>query len=98
MHTKKAFGKRVFQAYEELFWVFFLGSILGFLIEGIWNIILVGEWVDHSATVVGPFCIVYGVGAVAAFPDSTVWVFSTVPSQSLKVTVYLLVVAVNFAL
>ena len=74
MHTKKAFGKRVFQAYEELFWVFFLGSILGFLIEGIWNIILVGEWVDHSATVVGPFCAVYGVGAVAAFVVAKIFI------------------------
>ena len=67
MQQKKAFGKRIFRAYEELFWVFFFGSILGFVIEGIWNIILVGKWVDHSATVVGPFCAVYGVGAVAAF-------------------------------
>ena len=67
MQEKKAFGKRIFRAYEELFWVFFFGSILGFVIEGIWHIILTGEWVDHSATVVGPFCTVYGVGAVAAF-------------------------------
>lgn len=67
MRTKKAFGKRAFHTYEELFWVFFFGSILGFLVEGIWHTILTGEWVDHSATVVGPFCTVYGVGAVAAF-------------------------------
>ncbi len=67
MQAKKSYGTRIFHGYEELFWVFFLGSLLGFLIEGIWNIILVGEWVDHSATVVGPFCIVYGVGAVAVF-------------------------------
>ena len=67
MQTKKSFGKRVFHAYEELFWVFFLGSILGFVVEGLWHTVLTGEWVDHSATVVGPFCTVYGVGAVAAF-------------------------------
>ena len=67
MQRKKAFVKRIFYAYEELFWVFFFGSILGFVIEGLWHIVLTGEWVDHSATVVGPFCIVYGVGAVAAF-------------------------------
>ena len=67
MQTKKAFWNRIFHGYVELFWVFFLGSILGFVVEGIWHIILTGEWVDHSATVVGPFCTVYGVGAVAAF-------------------------------
>ena len=67
MQEKKAFWKRIFYAYEELFWVFFFGSILGFIIEGLWHIILTGAWVDHSATVVGPFCTVYGVGAIAAF-------------------------------
>lgn len=67
MQTKKSFWNRVFHGYAELFWVFFFGSILGFLIEGLWHIVLTGEWVDHSATVVGPFCTVYGVGAVAAF-------------------------------
>jgi uncharacterized membrane protein len=67
MKEKKELANRAFRGYAELFWVFFFGSILGFLIEGIWNIILVGEWVDHSATVVGPFCAVYGVGAVGAF-------------------------------
>ena len=67
MQRKRGFSNRLFLGYEELFWVFFFGSILGFVIEGIWHIVLTGEWVDHSATVVGPFCIVYGVGAVAAF-------------------------------
>ena len=67
MQKENSFTRRLFLGYAELFWVFFFGSILGFVIEGIWHIILTGEWVDHSATVVGPFCAVYGVGAVAAF-------------------------------
>ena len=67
MQKQQTWARRVFWEYTELFWVFFFGSILGFIIEGLWNIVLFGEWVDHSATVVGPFCIVYGVGAVAAF-------------------------------
>ena len=67
MNDNNTRAKRLFLGYEELFWVFFLGSILGFVVEGVWHIVLVGEWVDHSATVVGPFCTVYGVGAVAAF-------------------------------
>ena len=67
MQTKKSFCRRAFCSYTELFWVFFFGSILGFLVEGIWHTVLTGEWVDHSATVVGPFCTVYGVGAVAAY-------------------------------
>ena len=67
MQKQQTWAQRIFWKYTELFWVFFFGSILGFIIEGLWNIVLFGEWVDHSATVVGPFCIVYGVGAVAAF-------------------------------
>ena len=67
MQAKRSFWCRTFYGYEELFWVFFLGSILGFVIEGLWHIVLTGEWIDHSATVVGPFCTVYGIGAVAAF-------------------------------
>jgi uncharacterized membrane protein len=57
----------LFWGYAELFWVFFFGSILGFIEEGLWHTVLTGEWVDQSATVVGPFCTVYGVGAVAVF-------------------------------
>ena len=67
MQTKNTLAQRLFWGYAELFWVFFFGSVLGFVVEGLWHIVLTGEWVDHSATVVGPFCTVYGVGAVAAF-------------------------------
>ncbi len=67
MQKENSLTRRLFWGYADLFWVFFFGSILGFLIEGLWHIALTGKWVDHSATVVGPFCIVYGVGAVAVF-------------------------------
>lgn len=53
--------------YTALFWLFFLGSIAGFVLEGLWRIILVGHWENHSATVWGPFCIVYGIGGVTMF-------------------------------
>lgn len=67
MQKENSLLRRLFWGYANLFWVFFFGSILGFVIEGLWHIVLAGTWVDHSATVVGPFCIVYGVGAVAVF-------------------------------
>ncbi|MBQ3015136.1 MAG: putative ABC transporter permease [Clostridia bacterium] len=67
MQKENSLLRRLFWGYANLFWVFFFGSILGFVIEGLWHIVLAGTWVDHSATVVGPFCIVYGVGAVAIF-------------------------------
>ncbi len=47
--------------------LFFFGSITGFILEGIWCIITEGGWQNHSATVWGPFCIIYGLGAVTMF-------------------------------
>ena len=48
--------------YSDLFWLFLFGSFLGFLLEGLWSRALYGAWANHSATVWGPFCIVYGLG------------------------------------
>ena len=53
--------------YTDLFWIFFLGSIIGFILEGIWSILKRGQWENHSATVWGPFCLVYGIGAVVIY-------------------------------
>ncbi len=53
--------------YSTLFWLFFFGSVTGFVLEGIWRIILLGHWENHAATVWGPFCLVYGVGAVVIY-------------------------------
>lgn len=53
--------------YSTAFWLFFFGSVGGFILEGIWRIIKYGRWENHSATVWGPFCIVYGLGAMAMY-------------------------------
>lgn len=45
------------------FWIFMTGSVAGFMFEGIWSIIRRGHWEYHSATIQGPFCIIYGAGA-----------------------------------
>lgn len=52
---------------QNCFWLFFFGSIIGFILEGAWAILRVGVWENHASTVWGPFCIVYGIGAVAMF-------------------------------
>lgn len=54
-------------SYPTLFWLFLVGSVLGFVVEGLWCIVLTGHWENHSATVWGPFCIIYGIGAVAVY-------------------------------
>lgn len=58
--------------YSTLFWLFIFGSVVGFVLEGLWCILLKGHWEHHSATVWGPFCIIYGIGAVAVYLLSAV--------------------------
>lgn len=41
-----------------------LGSVIGFIFEGVLAIVKRGRWEHHSATVWGPFCIIYGIGAI----------------------------------
>lgn len=53
--------------YPEFLFIFITGSIAGFLLEGIWKMIRTGAWENHSATLYGPFCIIYGVGAAALY-------------------------------
>lgn len=53
--------------FSSLFLLFMTGSVLGFVIEGIWYRIKIGAWENHSAVVWGPFCIIYGIGVVAIY-------------------------------
>lgn len=53
--------------YRTLFWLFVAGSVVGFILEGVFAIIKRGAWENHSALVWGPFCIVYGIGACAMY-------------------------------
>ncbi len=52
---------------RTLLWLFTLGSLAGFIFEGIYALLKRGVWENHSATVWGPFCIIYGIGAVAVY-------------------------------
>lgn len=53
--------------YATLFWLFLLGSMAGFVLEGLWCVLMQGHWEHHAATVWGPFCIIYGIGAVVVY-------------------------------
>ena len=54
-------------SYQSMFWLFIIGSVIGFILEGIWHIIRKGSWESHSATVWGPFCIIYGIAAIVLY-------------------------------
>lgn len=73
--------------YTNLFWLFMFGSVAGFVLEGVWCILTKGHWEHHAATVWGPFCIIYGIGAVAVYLLSNVLKEKSLPLQFLAFTV-----------
>ena len=47
----------------NFFYIFIFGSVFGWIIEGLYTLIKKGLLINHSALVIGPFNVVYGVGA-----------------------------------
>lgn len=52
--------------FYKLFWLFFLGSFLGDIVETIFCRITMGQWISRSSLVWGPFSIVWGLALVIA--------------------------------
>lgn len=53
--------------YADLFWLFILGSLLGVPLEGLFCLVRYGHWETHVVTIWGPFCALYGLGAVGFY-------------------------------
>jgi len=47
----------------KLFYIFIIGSVLGWVIEGLYTLIKKGVLINHSALVIGPFNVVYGISS-----------------------------------
>lgn len=45
-----------------LFWIFIVGCVAGWIIEGIFTFVRYGALINHSALVLGPFNVAYGFG------------------------------------
>lgn len=73
--------------YQKLFWMFVIGSVIGIGAEGIWCVLNKGVWEYHPATIWGPFCIVYGVGADAVYIISILLKDKKIPVQFLGYTI-----------
>lgn len=56
--------KKTKLTFHDIFYIFIFGCFFGWIIEGIWTYLKKGVIINHSALVIGPFNIVYGVGAV----------------------------------
>lgn len=53
--------------YPKLFWLFIFGSLFGVVFEGFFCLFKYGAWETHVVSVWGPFCIIYGIGAVLLY-------------------------------
>lgn len=58
-------GFRAGTGLYRLFWFFVVGSVAGFVLEGLWSLVYWGHWSHHAGVVWGPYCTIYGLGFVA---------------------------------
>lgn len=56
--------------FERLFWLFVAGSVIGWMIEGLFCVVKRGAWESHVVSVWGPFCILYGLGLAGFYAGS----------------------------
>lgn len=51
-------------SFHDIFYIFLFGCLLGWIVEGLWTLLKKGLLINHSALVIGPFNLVYGLGAI----------------------------------
>ena len=51
--------------FYDMFWLFIFGSIFGWIYEVVFSLLVHGVFINHSALVIGPFNICYGICACA---------------------------------
>ena len=56
--------KRSSESLYNLFWIFIVGCVVGWFVEGVFSLIKWKEFINHSAVVIGPFNMAYGLGAL----------------------------------
>lgn len=55
---------KILEKVVELFWVFIIGSIIGYLLEMVVGLVQNGHFVSKQGLIYGPFSQVYGIGLV----------------------------------
>ena len=56
--------KKSCESLYNLFWIFIVGCVVGWFVEGVFSLIKWREFINHSAVVIGPFNMAYGLGAL----------------------------------
>ena len=59
--------KKVLNELIKIFWVFIIGSVIGYVIEMIVGILQNGHFVSRQGLLIGPFIQVYGLGLVTYY-------------------------------
>ena len=65
--TKKGTISKIKCDFYKLFWIFLIGSVVGFIVETIWCLIHNGSFECRSSMIIGPFTAVYGLGALVLY-------------------------------
>ena len=73
--------KETIEKLYYLFWIFVFGSVVGWFIEGIYTYLKKGVIINHSAVVIGPFNMAYGLAACVL----TTFLIKYKKSNSLKI-------------
>lgn len=73
--------KETIEKLYYLFWIFVFGSVVGWFIEGIYTYLKKGVIINHSAVVIGPFNMAYGLAACVL----TTFLIKHKKSNSLKI-------------
>ena len=64
MEKIKPNKKSIFQKFTKVFWLFMIGSVLGYIIEMFVGLVQNGHFVSRQGLLIGPFIQVYGLGLV----------------------------------
>lgn len=59
--------ERMMQKLSKIFWVFLIGSFIGYIVEMIVGLVQNGHFVSRQGLLFGPFIQVYGVGLVTYY-------------------------------
>ncbi len=51
--------------FYKMFWLFIFGCVVGWFLEGLYSLLLYHKLINHSALVIGPFNVCYGICACA---------------------------------
>ena len=59
--------ERFINTFIKLFWVFIIGSLIGYIVEMIVGLVQNGHFVSRQGLLLGPFAQVYGLGILAYY-------------------------------